>query len=133
MLMGILLFLMFFLGIIVLYMAATWKVFSKAGQPGWASVIPVYNLYTMLKLAGKPGWWIILMIIPGLNIIFGIWTLNMISKSFGKDEGFTMGMVFLAPIFWPILGFGDAEYIGPYGDRQAFEEYQARSRFEFEQ
>ncbi len=131
--MGILLFLMFFLGIIVLYMAATWKVFSKAGQPGWASVIPVYNLYTMLKLAGKPGWWIILMIIPGLNIIFGIWTLNMISKSFGKDEGFTMGMVFLAPIFWPILGFGDAEYIGPYGDRQAFEEYQARSRFEFEQ
>ena len=73
------------------------------------------------------------MLIPFVNIIFVIWMINMVSKSFGKDEGFTAGLVFLGFIFWPILGFGSASYLGPYGDRQKFEEYQSKNRFDFEE
>ena len=68
---------------------AMWKVFTKAGQPGWASLIPIYNIYIMTKITGKPGIWVLLMFIPLVNIVFGIWLLNMISKSFGHDEGST--------------------------------------------
>lgn len=120
------------LALIVLLLISQWKVFSKAGQPGWASLIPIYNFYIMLKIGGKPGWWLILMFIPLINIIFLIWTTNMISKSFGKSEGFTVGLVTFGFIFWPILAFGKAQYLGPYGDPAAFAEYQNRNRFEFE-
>ncbi len=102
-----------YLAIIVLEIAALWKVFVKAGKPGWAAIIPVYNLIVLLEIVGKPLWWIILFIIPFVNYIFLIWTINLVSKSFGKDVGFTLGLIFLAPIFWPILGFGSAEYKGP--------------------
>ena len=91
-----------------------WKVFEKAGQPGWAAIIPIYNIYIMTKIGGKPGWWTILcLLLP----FFVIWIFNMISKSFGKDEWFTAGLFFLGFIFWPILGFGDAKYEGPYGNK----------------
>ena len=112
------------LAVAVISIAGTWKAFEKAGQPGWACLIPVYNSYIMLKIGGKPGWWLLLFLIPGVNIVFAVWTINMISKSFGKDEGFTAGLVILGFIFWPILGFGDAKYQGPYGDPVAFQAYQ---------
>jgi len=110
----------FCIAIAVVEIAAMWKVFEKAGQPGWACIIPIYNIYIMTKIGGKPGLWVLLMFIPFVNLIFAIWLYNMISKSFGKDEGFTVGLVILGAIFWPILGFGDARYIGPYGDPAAF-------------
>jgi len=110
----------------VIAIAGEWKAFQKAGQPGWACIVPIYNAYIMLKIGGKPGWWLILFLIPGINFIFVVWTLNMISKSFGKDEGFTIGLVILGMIFWPILGFGDAVYRGPYGDPEAYRAYQDR-------
>lgn len=127
---------MFFIGfiylaIIVLMIVGNWKIYEKAGQPGWASIIPIYNLIVLLKIVGKPMWWIIMMIIPGLNLIFAIWALNMLSKSFGKDEGFTVGMLFLPFVFYPILGFGDARYLGPYGDPAAFQAAQ-NPQFDFE-
>jgi len=109
-----------YFGVIIMLIAAMWKVFSKAGQPGWASIIPIYNLYIMTKIGGKPGWWVLLMFIPIVNIIFLIWTYNMVAKSFGKDEGFTVGLILLGIVFWPILGFGSAQYIGPYGDPEAY-------------
>jgi hypothetical protein len=99
----------------ILLIVAQWRVFVKAGQPGWAAIIPIYNYYIMTKIGGKPGWWTILMIL--VPIVFAIWVINMISKSFGKDEGFTVGLVLLGIIFWPILGFGSAKYQGPYGKR----------------
>jgi hypothetical protein len=102
--------------IAVIGIAGIWRTFEKAGRPGWACLIPLYNTYIMLKIGGKPGWWLILLLIPLVNIIFLVWIYNMISKSFGKDEGFTAGLVFLGFIFWPILGFGDATYRGPYGE-----------------
>lgn len=101
-----------------------WKAFEKAGQPGWACIVPIYNVYIILKIGGKPGWWLLLYFIPLLNLIFGIWAVNMVSKSFGKDEGFTIGLLFFGFIFWIILGFGNSKYLGPYGDPEAFRAYQ---------
>lgn len=115
------------LGSAIISIVGIWKSFEKAGQPGWASIIPIYNVYIILKIGGKPGWWLLLYFIPLVNVIFGIWAINMVSKSFGKDEGFTIGLLFLGFIFWPILGFGDAKYLGPYGDPEAYRAY--RNRF----
>jgi hypothetical protein len=72
------------------------------------------------------------MLIPFVNIVFAIWMINLLSKSFGKDVGFTLGLIFLSFIFYPILGFGGARYLGPYGDPQKFQEYQQAHKFDFE-
>ncbi|MBL7723813.1 MAG: hypothetical protein JNK27_06675 [Chitinophagaceae bacterium] len=121
-----------YLAIVVFIIASIWKVFEKAGQPGWAAIIPIYNIYIMTKIGGKPGWWVLMFFIPFVNFVFLIWLYNMISKSFGKDEGFTAGLVILGFIFWPILGFGSAKYLGPYGDPAAFAAYQGKDKFDFE-
>jgi hypothetical protein len=102
-----------YFAVIILLIAAMWKVFSKAGQPGWAAIIPIYNFYVMCKIAGRPGWWVILMFIPLVNFIILIILMIDIAKSFGKGVGFGLGLVFLGIIFWPILGFGSAQYRGP--------------------
>ena len=91
---------------------AMWKVFAKAGQPGWPSIIPIYNLYIWCKIVGRPAWWIILMLIPFVNIIVAIVLCIDVAKSFGKAAGFGIGLVFLGIIFLPILGFGSAQYQG---------------------
>ncbi|MGC4038865.1 MAG: DUF5684 domain-containing protein [Chitinophagaceae bacterium] len=118
------------LGLIVI--VSQWKVFTKAGQPGWACIVPIYNIYIMTKIAGKPGWWVLMYFIPFVNFIFAIWLTNMISKSFGKDEGFTVGLILLGIIFWPILGFGSATYQGPFGDPVAYKAYREQHNFDFE-
>ena len=114
------------LAIVVFMIAAMWKIFEKAGQPGWAAIVPIYNMVVLLQIVGKPGWWVILMLIPFVNYVFIIWTYNMLSKSFGKDEGFTVGLVLLGIVFLPILGFGSAVYLGPYGDKAAFDAQQLK-------
>jgi Family of unknown function (DUF5684) len=97
----------------LLLIVAMWKVFTKAGQPGWASIIPIYNVYIWCKIVGRPGWWVILMLIPLVNfIILIILSLDM-AKSFGKGVAFGLGLAFLGIIFLPILGFGSAQYQGP--------------------
>jgi hypothetical protein len=90
-----------------------WKVYEKAGKPGWAALIPVYNWIVMLEIVGKPIWWIFLFFVPCVNIIFMIWTINLLSKSFGQTEGFTVGLILLSFIFYPMLGFGNYQYLGP--------------------
>ena len=97
---------------IVLMIAAMWKVFSKAGQPGWAALIPIFNVYIMCKVAGRPGWWLLLFLIPFVNFVIAIIVTVDISKRFGKGVGFAIGMILLPFIFWPILGFGSAQYQG---------------------
>jgi hypothetical protein len=109
-----------YFALIVFLIASMWTVFTKAGQPGWAAIIPIYNIITLLKIVGKPWWWLFLYIIPIAGIVFLVWTYNMLSKSFGKTEGFTVGLVFLGIVFLPILAFGDAKYLGPFGDPAAF-------------
>lgn len=97
----------------ILMIAALWKVFSKAGQPGWAAIIPILNIYFVCKIAGRPGWWVILMLIPFVNFIIWIILCIDLAKSFGKGAGFGIGLLLLAFIFFPILGFGSAQYQGP--------------------
>ncbi|MEW5735837.1 MAG: DUF5684 domain-containing protein [Thermodesulfobacteriota bacterium] len=103
-----------YLAIVVVMIAAMWRVFSKAGAPGWASIIPFYNAYVFLKIAGKPGWWLILFFIPIVNVIIGIIALVSFCNAFGKGLGFLLGLIFLPFIFYPILAWGDAEYEGSY-------------------
>src|SRR6267143_2234532 len=99
--------------IALLLIVAMWKVFTKAGQPGWASIIPIYNLYIWCKIVGRPGWGSLLMLIPFVNIIVGIILCIDMAKSFGKGVGFGIGLALLGVIFVPILGFGNAQYQGP--------------------
>ena len=105
-----------YLAVAVLVIIAAWRIYEKAGKPGWASIIPIYNVIVLLEIIGKPLWWIVLLFIPGVNIIFGVIMLNFLSKCFGKGVGFTIGLIFLPFIFLPLLGFDDsAKYIGPVG------------------
>jgi len=104
-----------YVAIVILMIAAGWMIYTKAGKPGWAYIIPIYNYIVMLEIVGKPWWWFLLLFIPIVNIVIAIWVTNLLSKSFGKDEGFTVGLILLPIIFFPILGFGTATYKGPAG------------------
>jgi len=107
------LFWIFWLAFMILMIAACWKIFTKAGQPGWASIIPIYNWYILCKIVGRPGWWVILLLIPFVNFIVGIILCIDLAKSFGKGVGFGIGLIRLGVIFFPVLGFGSAQYQGP--------------------
>jgi hypothetical protein len=98
--------------IALVVIVAMWKVFTKAGQPGWASLIPIYNIYIWCKIVSRPGWWLILIFIPFVNIIVAIILCIDLAKSFGKGVGFGIGIALLSFVFLPILGFGDAQYQG---------------------
>jgi len=97
----------------ILMIAALWKVFTKAGQPGWPSIVPILNTYFLCKVAGRPGWWVILMLIPFVNFVIWIILCIDVAKSFRKGVGFGIGLLLLPIIFFPILGFGSAQYQGP--------------------
>lgn len=101
---------LFYIGVIVVLLASQWKIFSKAGKPGWACLIPIYSTIVLLEIIKKPVWWIFMFLIPLVNIYFLIVAMNELSKSFGKSTGFTVGLILLPIIFYPILGFGSAEY-----------------------
>lgn len=102
----------FLLGILAVVIAGTWKVFTKAGEPGWACLIPIYNAIVLLKIAGRPLWWILLYIIPIVNLIVAIIVMVDLARTFGKGLGFGLGLTFLGFIFFPILGLGEAQYQG---------------------
>lgn len=106
----------------ILMIIAQWRIFSKAGEPGWASLIPIYNLYVLYKITWGSGIRFLLLLIPLYNIILAIQTNIRLARAFGKDDGFTVGLIFLPGIFMLILGFGGAQYCGvpgvyqqPYG------------------
>ncbi len=101
------------LAVAVFIIAAWWTVFTKAGQPGWGAIIPIYNVYLMCKVGGKPGWWVILFFIPLVNIVMAFVVMIGVAKNFGKGAGFGVGIVLLQVIFVPILGFGSATYQKP--------------------
>jgi len=103
-------YLIFVLAIAVVMLISMWKIFSKAGQPGWAILVPIYNTVTLLKVVRKPVWWILLMLIPFVNFIIIILVYLELAKVFGKDTGFGLGIVFLPIIFLPMLAFSNSEY-----------------------
>jgi Family of unknown function (DUF5684) len=103
-------FTIFWLAIVVLLIASMWKIFVKAGEPGWAAIVPIYNLIVLFKIAGKPAWWVLLMLIPLVNLIVAIIAVLEVARRFGKGVGFGIGMIVLSPIFYPMLAWGDARY-----------------------
>jgi len=96
----------------VVLIVAWWKIFTKAGKPGWAALIPIYNVIVMLQVVGRPVWWVILFFIPVVNFIIGIIVFLDLAKVFGKSAWFGIGLILLNLIFVLILAFGDAEYKG---------------------
>ena len=103
----------------VLLIIAQWKIFTKAGEAGWKSLIPFYNAYTFVKIIDGNGWKFLLLCIPVVNIVFDIILSIKAAKAFGKGTGFAVGLIFLPNIFQLILGFGSAQYIGPNGEAAA--------------
>jgi hypothetical protein len=112
-------YIIIYVALIVLMVYSMWKIYTKAGKPGWACIIPIYNIIVLLEIVGKPWWWLLLMLIPVVNFVLVIWMLNLLSKSFGHGVGFTLGLLFLSFVFIPILGLGDSKYMGPAGLAQA--------------
>jgi hypothetical protein len=100
----------FTIALTVLLVAACWKIFTKAGEPGWAALIPIYNLVVLLKIAGKPAWWFVLLLIPFVNFVVLIMVMLSLAKNFGKGTGFAFGLLLLSPVFYPMLAWGDARY-----------------------
>lgn len=101
-----------YFAILILQIAALWKIFIKADHPGWAAVIPFYNIYVFLQVAGKPGWWLILLFIPVVSIVITVLVNLAIADNFGRGIGFAIGLIFLPFVFCPILAFGNARYTG---------------------
>jgi hypothetical protein len=102
--------LLLFIAFSLILIIGVWKVFVKGGQPGWACLIPIYNLYCLIKIAGKEWWWLLLFLVPLVNIAVAIMLAIAISRNFGKGGGFAVGLIFLPWIFYPILGLGAAPY-----------------------
>lgn len=102
------------IGIVValVMIAGMWKMFSKAGEPGWASIIPFYNAYVLFKITWGSGIKFLLLLIPIANIVVVIMTQIKLAKAFGKSTGFAVGLILLPPIFYVILGFDSSEYLG---------------------
>jgi hypothetical protein len=96
----------------LLIIASLWVIFSKAGLPGWGSLIPIYNIFLLLKAAGKPAWWLaVILLVPVVNIVFLILAIAGLAKNFGKGGGFAAGLILLPIIFFPVLAFGKAQHV----------------------
>ena len=102
-----------YLAVIIVSLAGMWKVFAKAGKPGWGAIVPIYNTILLLEIVGKPIWWFLLLFIPCVGIVVAVILFIELAKCFGKGAGFGLGLALLSPIFFPLLGFGDAKYRGP--------------------
>lgn len=107
---GGLVFLLVYLAILVAVIAGIWKAFEKAGEPGWAAIIPIYNVYVMIKISGNAWWWLLLFFVPLVNFLALLKISVDVAKQFGQGLGFGLGLGLLSFVFWPLLGFGDYEY-----------------------
>jgi len=92
--------------------AGMWLVYDKAGEPGWAAIIPIYNTYVMLKITNNPVWYLILFLIPLVNFLVSLKVLYDLAQAFGKGIGYMLGLILLPFVFFPLLGFGDAQFQG---------------------
>ena len=116
----------------VILIIAQWKINEKAGREGWESIVPIYNIYVLFEICGKPGWWTIFVVVPCINIVgivFLIIAYMELAKRFGKSEGFGLGLAFLGFIFIPILGFSDAVYTDPNSEVNNYLEENSMNKF----
>ncbi|MBV9496764.1 MAG: signal peptidase I [Acidobacteria bacterium] len=102
-----------YLVIVLVTIIGLWKVFEKAGEPGWAAIVPLYNIAVICKIAGKPMWWAILYFVPFVNFVIAILVSIGVANRFGKGTGFALGLTFLPFIFYPLLGFSDSRAGAP--------------------
>ena len=109
-----------YLAVLVLVIAGIWKVFVKAGKPGWAAIVPIYNLWVLAEIAGKEGWFGLLCLIPLVGFIFAIIIMIGVAQAFGKGVGYGLGLAFLGFIFFPMLGFGSDQYVGAPTPQRGF-------------
>jgi len=110
-----LLILLIELALIVAALAGLWKSFEKMGRQGWEGIVPIYNIYVLLQITGKPVWWLVLAIIPFVNIVFIVLFVLVcieVAKGFGKGTGFGVGLALLGFIFWPMIGFSEKLGLG---------------------
>jgi hypothetical protein len=101
------------LAVLVVTIIGLWKVFVKAGKPGWGAIVPIYNIILICEITGRPAWWVVLTLIPFVNFIVLIILFIDLAKAFGKSPGYGIGLAILPFIFFPMLGFGAAQYRGP--------------------
>lgn len=94
----------------IILIASMWKLFTKAGQPGWAAIVPIYNIVVLMQIINRPTWWVLLMLIPFVNIVVAILVTFDLAKAFGKSTGFGLGLLILSVIFYPMLAFGDSQH-----------------------
>ena len=95
---------------IIAMLVGMWKVFEKAGHPGWAAIVPYYNMYILNEIAGKDIMWFIFTFVPCLNLVAIVVICMDVAKNFGKDPAYGIGLALLGFVFFPILGFSDAQY-----------------------
>lgn len=111
---GLLLFLFFIIFVaVVIAVVSMWKLFTKAGKPGWAAIVPIYNLMVMAEISGKPSWWGLLVLVPFANIVFSFWIMWLFVERFGKGPGFFIFYVLLPIVALPVLAFGKSQYQPP--------------------
>jgi hypothetical protein len=103
------------LAVVVLELAGMWQVYTKAHEHGWAVLVPFYNTWVLLRIVGRPGWWLVLAFIPFVNLVVSLILLWELAKSFNKTAGWFWGLLLLPFIFYPVLGFGASQYAGPAG------------------
>lgn len=104
--------LLVWLAILIAVIAGTWKTFEKAGEPGWAAIVPIYNVYVMIKIGGNPWWYLLLMLVPLVNIFVQAKVSIDLAKTFDQGIGFGLGLWILPFVFFPILGFGEYQHVG---------------------
>lgn len=100
----------FYLAVILFLIIAQWKLFEKAGEPGWAAIVPIYNMIVMMKIAGRPEWWVLLLFVPFANLFAVIMMYIGLAKNFGRSDAFGIGLIFLPYVFLLILGYGSSRY-----------------------
>jgi hypothetical protein len=110
---GQIIYILFVLAIAVAVLAGVWKVYEKAGRQGWEGIVPIYNIYVLTQIVGRPWWWLLLCFVPCLNIVVIVLLYMDLAKSFGKDGVYGLGLLFLGFVFFPMLGFGPDRYVGP--------------------
>ncbi|TGK56679.1 signal peptidase I [Leptospira wolffii] len=108
---GSLIGIIIYLAVVVLFIVSAWKLYEKAGKPGWAAIVPIYNLIVLLEIIGRPTWWVILYFVPCVGLVVLILNAIDLAKSFGKSAGY--GILIIFGIGYPLLAFSDAKYVGP--------------------
>ncbi len=102
-------------GMVALQVIGLWGVFAKAGRPGWWALVPIFDLFVLLRVVGRPWWLAVLFFVPLVDLVVAIVVYYALAKSFGKGIGYTVGLLVVGFVLVPVLGFGSAEYLGPGG------------------